>query len=181
VTEPTETMTIRLPGEPGSTTGRDAARLGTLPDQPVPLGREPIFLRQGSILTMDVRNGHTGHGTSESAGSLTVLVYPSGTSTFRYREEATGTWITFTSRLSSGILTLTPDPGPPAVPVLFRIGRWGTAPRSVGVDAGGTLTVNQGGAVLQVGSEREVNGSSRSAWFYDATARRLIVKAIAGG
>jgi hypothetical protein len=182
VIEPTQTMTIRLPG--GNWIDYwDETRLasGTLENQPVPLGREPIFLRQGSIIPMDVQRGHTGHGTSESAGSLTVLVYPSGTSSFRYREEATGAWITFTSRLSAGTLTLTMDPGPPAVPVLFRIGRWGTAPRSMGVDAAGRLTVNQGGSVPEASSEREVNGSSRSAWFYDAPARRLIVKFVAGG
>jgi len=76
---------------------------------------------------MDVERSYTGHGTTQSKGSLTMLVYPSGTSTFRYRGDAQTPWITFTSALSGTQLTLTADPGLPQPSVLYRIGRWGAA------------------------------------------------------
>lgn len=178
VTESTRAMSVVLPG--GSwidywNEGRLVS--GTLVDEPVPLGREPVFLRQGAIVPMDVTSHHTGHGTRESAGSLTVLVYPSGTSTFRYREAATASWVTFTSRLSSGALTLGAEPVP-GEPVLYRVGRWNTEPRSVMVEASGRVLVNQGGDLARAESEAAVNGSRTSAWYYDAPARRLIVKSV---
>jgi hypothetical protein len=126
---------------------------------------------------MEVRNAQTGHGTAQSTGSLTVLVYPSGTSSFRYREDARTSWITFTSTLTDAQLTLTADPGLPEQPVLYRIGRWGAAPESVAI-SGASVTVNQGGSAPRLSSEAAVNGSPQSAWFYDASARRLIVKVV---
>jgi hypothetical protein len=73
-------------------------------------------------------------------------------------------------------LTLTADSAP-ADPVLYRIARWTAPPSSVGVDAL-QVTVNQAGSVPQVFSEAAVNGSKTSAWFYDAQAQRLIIKAV---
>ena len=147
---------------------------GQVTGESVPLGREPVFLRLGSIIPMDVERDYTGHGTRESAGALTVLVYPSGRSTFRYYEDSTATWTTFTSTLSGSRLTLEASPLP-AEPILYRVGRMATAPTSVGVD-GETVTINQDGDIPEVASEREVNGSTKSAWYYDAPARRLIIK-----
>jgi len=177
VTEATRAMDIRLPG--GSWIdywNEQRVVAGSLGGQPVPLGREPVFLRMGAIIPMDVQRDYTGHGTSESAGSLTVLVYPSGNSSFRYYEEETATWIQFTSSLSGSALTLTADPGP-NLPVLYRIGRISSRPDSVGID-GSNVTVDQGGGVPEVGSERAVNAALASAWFYDPAARRLIVKVV---
>ena len=178
VTEPTQTMDVQLPF------GQwidywDESRLvsGMVRDFPVPLGREPIFIRSGSFIPMDVRNAQTGHGTTQSSGSLTVLVYPNGTSSFRYREDARLPWITFTSTLTDTQLTLTADPGLPEHPVLYRIGRWAEAPESVGID-GASVTVNQGGSLPRLFTEAAVDGSRASAWFHDASARRLIVKVV---
>ena len=148
---------------------------GSITAEPVPLGREPVFLRLGSIIPMDVQRDYTGHGTRESIGALTVLVYPSGTSSSRYYEDTTATWTNFSSSLSGSSLTLTADPLP-SIPILYRIGRF-SRPTSVGID-GGTVTVNQSGDVREVGSEQAVNASSTNAWFYDATARRVIVKVV---
>lgn len=177
VTRATRTLDIQLPAGQWIDY-RNESRLvsGFLAAEPVPLGGEPTFLRLGSIIPMDVQRNYTGHGTRESAGSLTVLVYPSGTSTFRYYEDSTATWITFTSTLSGVRLTLKADSAP-VVPVLYRIARFNSPPTSVGVD-GTTVTINQGGAVPAVPSEREVNGAKTNAWFYDAEARRLIVKVL---
>jgi hypothetical protein len=178
VTDPAATMDIRLPsGQWIDYWDEWRVVSGMLGAFPVPLGREPIFVRLGSLIPMQVRSAQTGHGTAQSAGALTVLVYPSGTSTFRYREDARTGWITFTSTLTDAQLTLTADPGLPDRPVLYRIGRWDEAPESVGVD-GATVTVNQGGSLPRSSSEVAVNGSRTSAWFYDAPARRLIVRVV---
>ncbi len=139
---------------------------------PVPLGREPIFIRKGALIPMRVGREYTGHGTSRSQGSLTVLVYPSDSSSFLYRDE--GYWVTFGSNLDGIALTLSASPAP-SQPVLYRIGRWTSEPFSVGVN-GTTVTVNQGDNVARVASEYAVNGASSNAWFYDGPAERLIVK-----
>jgi len=180
VTEPTRTMTIQLPA------GKwvdywDESRLvtGTLNDYPVPLGREPIFVRDGSLVPMDVERPYTGHGTRESAGSLTLLVYPHGSSSYRYRPDAATSWITFTSALVGTQLFLGPDTAPDR-PVLYRVARWTTPPSSVVLD-GLQLTVNgdsEGAELESVSSEAAVNGSAVSAWFYDAGSQRLIVKVV---
>jgi alpha-glucosidase (family GH31 glycosyl hydrolase) len=178
VTEPTETMDIRLPnGQWIDYWDESRVLSGVLAAFPVPLGREPVFIRLGSILPMNVRNAQTGHGTAQSSGALTVLVYPSGTSSFRYRQDARTPWVTFTSALTDDQLILTAEPGLPGQPVLYRVGRWDAAPESVGVD-GATVTVNQGGSVPRLSTEAAVNGSRASGWFYDSAARRLVVKVV---
>jgi hypothetical protein len=145
---------------------------------PVPLGREPIFLRRGSIIPMRVIGPQTGHGTVESKDSLTVLVYPSATTAMRYRQASTGTWIRITSALFEPALTLDVSE-PPDRPVIFRIGRWYQVPTSVGLLPLG-ITVNQGGTVPAAASEAEVNGSDTPKYFYDAAAGRIVVKFVAG-
>jgi hypothetical protein len=178
VTERTETMDVQLPsGQWIDYWDESRVVSGMLAAFPVPLGREPIFIRLGSLIPLAVRNAQTGHGTAQSSGALTVLVYPSGTSSFRYREDARTSWITFTSTLSDTQLTLTAGPGLPGQPVLYRVGRWDEAPESVGIE-GAAVTVNQGGSVARLPSEAAVNGSRASGWFYDASARRLIVKVV---
>jgi hypothetical protein len=178
VTEPTRTMTIQLPSGQWIYYWDESLLVsGTLADFPVPPGGEPIFIRLGSLVPMDVRNAQTGHGTPQSTGSLTVLAYPSGVSSFRYREDARTSWITFTSTLSDTQLTLTADPGLPEQPVLYRIGRWAAPPDSVGID-GASVTVNQGGSVASLPTEAALDGSRASGWFYDASASRLIIKVV---
>jgi alpha-D-xyloside xylohydrolase len=177
VTEPTRSMTIQLPpGQWIDYWDESQVYSGSLSDFPVPLGREPIFVRQGSLVPMEVQRPYTGHGTRESKGSLTLLVYPSGTSSFRFRNAALEPWITFGSTLAGDQLTLTASVLPSS-PVLYRVARWEAAPSSVGV-SGVNVTVNQGGDVPAAATEAAVNGSRTSAWYYDAKARRLIVKAV---
>jgi hypothetical protein len=178
VTEPTRSMTVQLPfGQWIDYWDESTLVSGTLAGFPVPLGREPVFIRLGSLVPMEVEGPQTGHGTAGSKGALTVLVYPSGTSSFRYREDARTPWITFTSALDEDRLTLTAAPGLPDRPVLYRVGRWAEAPESVAVE-GARVTVNQGGTAPPLASEAAVNASRESAWFYDAAARRLIVKVV---
>ncbi len=49
-----------------------------------PLSRYPIFLRRGAIIPMNVSDATTGHGSSYSAGLLTVLFYPDSLSQYTY-------------------------------------------------------------------------------------------------
>ena len=103
VTEPTRSMTIQLPtGQWIDYWDETQVYSGTAERLPVPLGREPIFVRQGALIPMEVQRPYTGHGTRESKGSLTLLVYPSGTSSFRFRNAAREPWITFSSTLAAG-------------------------------------------------------------------------------
>ena len=145
---------------------------------PVPLGREPIFIRNGAVIPMRVSRDYTGHGTSASAGSLTVLVYPSGDSSFAYRDE--GYWLTFSSGLYGGVLTLSASRAP-SQPVIYRVGRWTKEPFTVRVD-GNTVIVNErdaGPRAVHMTSEDAVNAAPVSAWYYDGSAGRLIVKVVA--
>ena len=149
---------------------------GNLIEHRSPRGQEPVFLRLGAIIPLEVERDYTGHGTRESAGSLTLLVYPSGTSSFRYNNDENGVWSTFRSVVEGERLTLSVDPAPP-MPLLYRIGRVITRPTSIRVD-GRTVLVNQSGSLPEMATEREVNDASTSAWFHDPIARRLIVKLV---
>jgi hypothetical protein len=177
VTEFTRTLNFRLPlGTWVDYWNEQRTVSGEVVGEPVPLGREPVFLRLGAIIPLEVQREYTGHGTRESTGSLTVLVYPNGTTSFRYYEAASAVWSTFTSVRSGTSITLDAVPGP-TVPILYRIGRVTSRPTAVGIE-GGTVRVNQSGDLPEVASEAAVNGSTTSAWFYDAPARRLIVKLV---
>ena len=136
VTASVERMDIELPpGEWVDYWNSASVLSGTVTGHPVPLGREPIFIRRGAIIPMRVERDYTGHGTAESGGSLTVVVYPdeAASSSFRYRPDAGSPWITFSSTVSNQRLTLTAAPQLPSQPVLYRIENWGGPPESVGV------------------------------------------------
>ncbi len=180
VTASMDRMDIELP--PGEWLDYwDATRVvsGRLEGHPIPLGREPIFIRLGAIIPMRVERDYTGHGTAESGDSLTLVVYPdeAAPSSFRYRQDAGTPWITFTATVSNQRLSLTADPALPRQPVLCRIENWGGPPESVGV-VGASLIVNQGGDMEDADSEAAANGTDSSAWFHDAAAQRLIVKVV---
>lgn len=175
VTRDTPTLDVQLPA--GQWVDYwDEARVvsGNLSEHPAPLGREPVFLKLGAIIPLEVERDYTGHGTRASAGSLTLLVYPSGTSSFRYFDDDTGNWTAFKSVAEGNRLTLSTDSAP-AMSLLYRIGRMPARPSSVWVN-GKSVLVNQTGSLAESESEAEVNESLANAWFYDAVARRLIVK-----
>src|SRR4029079_9808720 len=90
VTAPTRAMDIVFPsGRWIDYWDESQAYSGAVGGFPAPLGREPVFIRDGAIIPMDVERPYTGHGTRDSAGSLTLLVYPGAatSSTFRYRAD----------------------------------------------------------------------------------------------
>lgn len=177
VTTKTPTIDIEFPaGQWVDYWDEERVVSGRVVDHPAPRGREPVFLRLGAIIPLEVERDYTGHGSSESSGSLTLLVFPSGTSSFRYNNDDTGAWSTFRSVAEGDRLTLTVDPAPP-MPLLYRVGRVATRPSAVRFD-GRTVLVNQSGGPPEGSSERDVNDAATSSWFYDPTARRLIVKVV---
>jgi len=142
---------------------------------PAPLGHEPTLIRSGGLVPLDVSQSYVGHGTPESAGSLTVLVVPNGNSTFQYRDAADNTWATLSASANGSALTLSSDPL--STDVIWRVELWPNVPCLVSV-SGSTISVNHSGTpIAESVSEAAVNGSTGPAWFYDATAQRLIVKA----
>jgi hypothetical protein len=180
VTASLDRMDIELP--PGEWVDYwDESRVlsGRVAGHPVPLGREPIFVRQGAVIPLNVERDYTGHGTPESSGSLTLLVYPdeAAPSSFRYRQDASTPWITFTSSVSNQRLTLTAEPGLPSQPVICRVARWPGPPESVGI-LGGSVVVNQGGEMQRADTELNANGTDHSSWYYDAAKQRLIIKVV---
>jgi len=175
VTERGTTLDLQLPaGQWVDYWEEDRVLTGSLSEYPAQPGREPVFLKLGAIIPMEVERDYTGHGTRESAGSLTVLVYPSGTSTFRYNNDETGAWTTFKSVASGDELTLSADSFP-GMPILYRVGRMPVKPASITAN-GLTLLVNQSGSLPEMESEGQVNESTSTAWYYNAAAQRLIVK-----
>jgi hypothetical protein len=177
VTEPGVTsMPVQLP--PGDwIDGWDESRLvsGAVA-QPVPLGREPFFIRSGAILPLDVQRPYAGHGTAASAGSLTLLVAPGGDASFRYFGDDVGDWITFSARATDTGMVLDASSWP-AQPMIWRVIRSPERPGSVSL-SGRTVTVGDGGGLPELGSEEAVESSTTSAWYHDAAAQALIVKVV---
>ena len=50
---------------------------GSATNYPASLDHYPLFIRAGAIIPMDVKTNVTGHGDATSTGKLTLLVYPS--------------------------------------------------------------------------------------------------------
>jgi alpha-D-xyloside xylohydrolase len=147
---------------------------------PVPLGREPIFILRGAIIPMQVRNAVTGHGTTASAGALTVNVYPAAHSTFRYYDPKNG-WLTFDVQSVKQRLALCTLDQIPSKPLIYRIAQVRSKPNFVKTENGAVnLNGSWGSQLPERASESEVAGSNKG-WFYDALAKRLIVKLSALG
>jgi alpha-glucosidase (family GH31 glycosyl hydrolase) len=148
--------------------------------QSVPLGQEPIWILNGAIIPMQVRDHSTGHGTRYSAGALTVNVFPSGHSTFQYFDVG-NYWVTFDSTKSGNTLTLCTKNSAPSQALIYRVARWKKKPTSV-TTSSGAVGVNQswGSALTAFRNEQAVESSS-SGWYYDSTKQHLIIKLSALG
>lgn len=138
-------------------------------------GNEPIFIAEGAIIPLHVRNKLTGHGTGSSAGALTLETFPIDHSTFHYHDPANG-WLDFDVTMTGTHLALCSLNGLPSEPLIWRINQIPTAPLSVTLQ-NGAVGVNTawGTALLKRKNESAVDGAS-SGWYYDAGADRLIVK-----
>lgn len=147
---------------------------------PVPLGREPIFILRGAIVPMHVRNNVTGHGTNASRKFLTVNVYPNAHSTFRYYDAANG-WLTFDVTSEQRRVTLCTLDQVPSQPLLYRIARVQKRPNVVRTLDGAVGVNAEWGAPLREYASEEQAARANGGWFYDANAKRLIVKLTALG
>ena len=178
VTDKVPTVDIQLPaGQWVDYWDEELVVSGALPEFPAPLGREPIFVKLGAIIPMEVEREYTDHGTRESAGSLTLLVYPNGTSSFRYNDDENGVWTTFKSVADGNRLTLSADTAV-RTDLLYRVARVATKPASVSI-SGRSVLINQAGTPLpEIEVEGDLNGSVSSGWFYSEIAHRLIVKVV---
>jgi alpha-glucosidase (family GH31 glycosyl hydrolase) len=97
---------------------------------PVPLGREPIFIARGAIIPMQVRDGVTGHGSTASAGSLTVNVFPNGRSTSSYFDPS-GKWVRSMSNRPRTSFRSAPRRRPPGHSSIASLGGAARQPSSL--------------------------------------------------
>jgi len=61
---------------------------GSVDTVEMPLARYPVYVREGAIVPLDVRDGSTGHGGAFSEGHLTVAVFAPAAPTATLREDA---------------------------------------------------------------------------------------------
>ena len=141
----------------------------------VPLGHEPIFIRRGALIPMQVRDSTTGHGTTNSVGALTINVYPSGNTTFGY-DDPVNHWITLRARQNSNRLALcTQGNVPSAAALIYRVS-WPSAPNHVNFQNGAVgVNVSWGSPLAPKISETKAEKAA-SGWYYDSAQHRLIVK-----
>lgn len=175
VTDYTRTLAVTLPKGEWINYWDEQVYTGPVTIQlPVPLGREPVFIANGAIIPMQVRDSTTVHGTTASAGALTVDVYPTIHSSFRYFDPS-GARVRFDAWENGGRVTLCTD-WPPSQPVIYRIERRSAAPQRVS-SLNGAVAVNAawGTPLPPLTSELMVDGSS-GGWFFDAASRHLYIK-----
>jgi alpha-glucosidase (family GH31 glycosyl hydrolase) len=146
----------------------------------VPLGREPIFIKRGAIIPMEVRNNYTGHGTTASQNALTVNVFPTNHSTFRYWDPKNG-WVTFDVKSVKKRLTLCTVDQVTSRPIIYRISNVKKKPNFVKQDGGAVGVNTKWGTHLPERASEQLVGQTQKGWFYDAAAKRLIVKVKAVG
>jgi alpha-glucosidase (family GH31 glycosyl hydrolase) len=140
----------------------------------VPPGREPIWIANGAIIPMQVRDNSTGHGTTASSGALTVNVFPHGHSLFSYFD-LNQKWLLLDMNQSGNSVTLCTS-APPSQPVIYRVGRWTAAPNRVAQLNGAVgINVSWGTPIPVLGNETAVDASA-GGWYYDAARQHLIVK-----
>jgi alpha-glucosidase (family GH31 glycosyl hydrolase) len=117
-----------------------------------PLHEFPVYVRDGAIVPLDVSRAYTGFGDSDSAGYLTIAVYPAGTSqlTVHHPDRSGSTHV----RVTAGpplTVSLTGVRKPHILRILTP-----TEPKEIKLD----------GTTLTQGPE----------WSYDAATKRLIVR-----
>lgn len=119
----------------------------------------PIWVREGAIVPMDVRDDSTGFGDAASAGHLTVLLWPAAeeTSFVLHDEDDATTTLTLSaagfslSRATRPVLAQVHRDGPPA-------------------------EVLSGSRALTAHPTREALAAAADGWLYDAATRTLWVK-----
>jgi alpha-glucosidase (family GH31 glycosyl hydrolase) len=138
---------------------------GTSLEYDVPLERSPLFVRGGAIIPMQVSDGVTGHGSTASAGALTLVLYPDGITKRTVRPDA-GVQFEVESRRQRGEVMV--SLGATAQRSVLRI-KERSAPATVAVEA-----ADQSRAPAQVASHEQLDPNAAS-WFHDAAGGYLWV------
>jgi len=138
----------------------------------VPLDRYPVFVRRGSIIPLQVANGHAGYGDKSSAGAVTLDIYPDAgrEAAFALWDEKAGkTDVRCASK--GGVTAVSVEGGVRDYVVRMLMG---AGPKAVRLAAGGEAKPMQ---------ELDRGGwEARSAgWRYDAADRRLWIRLRAEG
>ncbi|MDQ3036034.1 MAG: hypothetical protein M3Y87_26775, partial [Myxococcota bacterium] len=129
--------------------------------------RIPVFVREGAIVPMHVRNDVNGLGTEASAGMLTVLVWPaSDPHSLRLREES-----------DDAITTIAAQRGEASTTITFAPARASTIVR-VRAESAPTEVLADGAAVDAVADRAALDASERGHW-YDAAERALWIRSAA--
>jgi alpha-glucosidase (family GH31 glycosyl hydrolase) len=119
-----------------------------------------LFVREGAIVPMNVRDDATGHGTAASAGSLTVLVWPGAVETTFALHDTDDATTSITASSGAGVTV-----SRALVTTLVRI-RTGSAPASVSV----------GGAAVTMYADRAAFDAASGGAYYEAETRSVWVK-----
>ncbi len=139
----------------------------TLADVAVPeRERIPLYVRDGAIIPVEVKNDATGLGTAASADALTVLVWPAAVaSSFAVQHDTSGASPTvIDAHRDDGVATVSVAGA--RQDVILRV-RADLPIAGVSVD---------GAAAAAVGSRDAVLGAAGAAWFHDAGQRWLWVR-----
>jgi alpha-glucosidase (family GH31 glycosyl hydrolase) len=140
----------------------------------VPLDRYPAFIRSGSIIPLNVVNGHAGHGDASSIGALTFDIYPDPKreAVFPLWDETTGkTDIKCTVKGSATEVSII---GAASRNYILRL-RMATSPKQVGVAVG----VAKRAMLEKLDLKRWSSGLP--GWRYDTADKRLWVRVRAAG
>ena len=141
----------------------------------VPLGKEPIFIRRGAILPLRVNSGLTGNGTQNSSNALTLNAYRWGHSTSRYYDDQSG-WITLDMTTQKNRTALCTLDNVPSEPIIWRVRTIAQKPKTVTQQNGAVGVDTAWGSPLPERKSEAAVGGSASGWYYDAAAKRLIIK-----
>ncbi len=182
VTEPTTTVQITPPSGQWLNYWNENQNFkgGKTYQYSAPLGKEPILIARGAIIPMHVFNNLTGHGTKSSVGALTLNVYPIQHSTFQYHDTTNG-WLTLDATTENQRASLCTLGNVPSKPIIWRVAFVKNKPNQVTTQNGAVGINTAWGAALPERVTEHKVGNAASGWYYDAIAKRLIVKISALG
>jgi len=176
VTDYVKKMDIKLPqGEWINYWNEKQVLKGMAKGYSVPLGKEPIFIKNGAIIPMDIERDYTGHGIKESKGMLTVVIYPNGNSTFKYRDDISNEWYEFKVSQNKDQIEISIEPKKLSIPVIYKVRRWNSAPKSVLIKDK-VVKINLGGTAKESRTETACVANGLNTWMYNADKSELVVK-----
>ncbi|UCD27797.1 MAG: hypothetical protein JSV03_11920 [Planctomycetota bacterium] len=132
-----------------------------------PLDHIPLFVRAGAIIPMEVRKNWTGHGTENSAGALTLQIYPQNSEKCWFYEDCGDTLLRCTKKndyLTPGDIHFELEG--PARKYVLRFKTF-ISPQKVITGSAGVLPRRQ--------AETDLT-PDQAAWCYDEATRMTIIR-----